>query len=91
MISALGDLDVLFIPVGSVFTIDGETAWKLVTKVQPKVAVPMHYRVKGLSLSIRPLGDFLDQAGAPIMRVGNEVTFEKEDLPQSTEVWVFSL
>jgi L-ascorbate metabolism protein UlaG (beta-lactamase superfamily) len=91
MISALGDIDVLFIPVGSVFTIDGETAWKMVTKVQPKVAVPMHYRVKGLSLSIRPLGDFLDQVSTPTTRVGNEVSFEKEDLPQSTEIWVFSL
>jgi L-ascorbate metabolism protein UlaG (beta-lactamase superfamily) len=90
-VSAIGDVDVLFIPVGSVFTIDGPAAWEIVKKIRPKVAIPMHYRVRGLSLSIRPLGDFLDQVDAPVTRVGNEVAFEKEDLPTSTEVWVFSL
>jgi L-ascorbate metabolism protein UlaG (beta-lactamase superfamily) len=87
----LGPIDILFIPVGSVFTIDGETAWKLVKKIDPKIAVPMHYRVRGLSLSIRPLGDFMDQVDIPVSRVGNEIIFEKEDLPEDTEVWVFSL
>ncbi len=91
MLEALGSIDVLFIPVGSVFTIDGETAWRLVTEIDPRIAVPMHYRVGGLSLSIRPLGDFLDLVDSPVTRVGNEIIFEKEDLPEDTEVWVFSL
>lgn len=89
--SAIGDVDVMFIPVGSVFTIDGEAAWKTVRQIKPRIAIPMHYRVKGLSLSIRPLGDFLDHVDIPTTRVGNEVVFEKEDLPESTQVWVFSL
>ncbi len=89
-LEALGPIDVLFVPVGSVFTIDGETAWRLVNKIDPRIAVPMHYRVRGLSLSIRPVGDFLDQVNVPVTRVGNEIIFEKEDLPEDTEIWVFS-
>ncbi len=91
MVSSLGDIDVLFVPVGSVFTIDGKTGWNTVNQIKPKIAVPMHYWVKGLILSIRPLGDFLDLVNVPITRVGNEVVFEKADLPANTEVWVFSL
>ncbi|MFQ6060978.1 MAG: MBL fold metallo-hydrolase, partial [Thermoplasmata archaeon] len=85
------NVDVLFVPVGGVFTVDGESAWEIVSRIHPKIAVPMHYRVRGLSLSIRPVEDFLEQASVPITRVGNEMIFEKEDLPRSTEVWVFSL
>lgn len=90
-LEALGPIDVLFIPVGSVFTIDGETAWRLITEIDSRIAVPMHYRVGGLSLSIRPVSDFLDQVDVPVTKVGNEIVFEKEDLPKDTEVWVFSL
>lgn len=90
LISSMGKIDILFIPVGGVFTVDGEIGWKIVSAIRPRIAVPMHYRVRGLSLSIRPLEDFLGHATVPITRVGNEVVFEKEDFPESTEVWVFS-
>lgn len=91
LIPSIGDVDVLFVPVGSVFTIDGQAGWKTVKQIRPKIAVPMHYWVKGLTLSIRPPGDFLDLVNVPITRVGNEMVFEKEDLPADTEVWFFSL
>jgi 1-deoxy-D-xylulose-5-phosphate synthase len=45
----------------------------------------------GLSISIHPLETFL--YGIPedmVVRVGNEVDFIQEDLPPTTEVWVFS-
>ena len=40
----LTDLDVLLIPVGGYFTIDGATAAELVKKLNPDVTIPMHYR-----------------------------------------------
>lgn len=91
-LSEVGTPDVLFMPVGDTFTVDVRTAIDLAKKIAPKVIVPMHYRVGGLSLSIRPVDDFLK--GFPdveIVRVGNEIEFVHEDLPQKTEIWVFSL
>ena len=90
-VQALGKVDVLFVPVGGVFTLDGEGAQRLVDRLQPKVVVPMHFRIGGLSLSIQTVDGFL--AGVPenrVRRVGNEVELEKEDLPEDTEYWVFS-
>ena len=75
----------------SVFTINGKKAWQVIDKIKPKIAVPMHYRVGGLSLSIRPVDDFLmgiDEHN--IVRVGNEIEFEKEDLPKDLKIWVFT-
>ncbi|HUT27729.1 MAG TPA: MBL fold metallo-hydrolase [Methanomassiliicoccales archaeon] len=90
-IEEIGPVDVLFIPVGGTFTIDGQQARELVLSVKPKIAIPMHFRVGGLSLSIQTVDEFL--RGIPedkVIRVGNEVDFELDELPEKTEYWVFS-
>lgn len=90
-LKAIGDVDVLFIPVGGTFTLDGKQARKVVQDIRPKVAVPMHYRYGGLALSIQTADAFL--AGLPeqeVRRVGNEIELTKADLPTETEFWVFS-
>ena len=39
----LKDLDLLLIPVGGYYTIDGETAANIVRLIQPHTVIPMHY------------------------------------------------
>ena len=90
-IEALGPVDVLFVPVGGVFTIDGAQALQLIAAIRPKIAIPMHFRVGGLSLSIQTIDQFLEGIPKPkLLHVGNSAEFERDDLPQSTEYWVFS-
>ncbi len=92
LIKKLKGCDILFIPVGDVFTVGAEDAWKIAESIGPRVVVPMHYRIGGLSLSIKPLNGFLKKMPENrILRVGNSVEFEKDDLPEKTEMWVFSL
>jgi L-ascorbate metabolism protein UlaG (beta-lactamase superfamily) len=86
----LQDIDILFVPIGNVFTMGASDAWKAIKLIQPKIAIPMHYRVGGLSLSIQPLEPFLANADK-VERVGNEINFEPEDVPENLEIWVFSL
>jgi L-ascorbate metabolism protein UlaG (beta-lactamase superfamily) len=88
----VGPIDILFIPVGNVFTIGPKDAWKVINSLNPKVAIPMHYRVGGLSLSIKPIEPFLEDATSDsVVRVGNEIDFESEDLPEELEIWVFTM
>jgi L-ascorbate metabolism protein UlaG (beta-lactamase superfamily) len=93
VLQQLGEVDVLFVPVGDIFTIDGPRAWQVIAAINPLVAVPMHYRVGGLSLSIKTIDPFLDEAKgkAEIVNVGNEIVFDRTDLPEALSVWVFSL
>ncbi len=58
-IAKLGEVDILFIPVGSVYTIDGEKAYNLVKKINPKITIPMHYKTEQLNIDLRPVDDFL--------------------------------
>jgi L-ascorbate metabolism protein UlaG (beta-lactamase superfamily) len=91
-IKKIGIIDVLFIPVGDVFTIGPEDAWKVIKSLRPKVAIPMHYRVGGLSLSIKPIDPFIEDAQSDIIvKVGNEIDFVREDLPEDLEIWVFTM
>jgi L-ascorbate metabolism protein UlaG (beta-lactamase superfamily) len=93
-VSAIGPVDVLFVPTGGVFTIDAEAAWRTIEALEPRVAVPMHYRFGGLSVSVQDLKPFLERApkGMEVTRVGSEVDVESvEDLPEERAVWVFSV
>lgn len=88
----LAGVNILFVPVGDVFTIGPEAALRVIDKIRPRIAVPMHYRTQGLSLSIRPLQDFLALLDdSRVVKVGNEIDFAADDLPESgTVFWVFS-
>lgn len=92
LVDKIGLVDILFIPVGDTFTIGPQAAKEVVDALEPKIAIPMHYRVPGLSLSLQPVQKFLDAVkGRRVTQVGNEVEFAPEDLPErGTEIWVFS-
>lgn len=88
----IGKVDVLFIPVGGVFTINAAEAHRMIEQIAPKIAIPMHYRVGGLSLSIQTIDEFERLSPTDkVIHVGNEVEFLPEDLPRETEYWLFSL
>ena len=42
--AALGQVDVLMIPVGGFFTIDAKTAYETVLSLRPRITIPMHYK-----------------------------------------------
>lgn len=91
ILNEIGDIDVLFIPVGGTFTIDADEAWDTVNKIKPKIVIPMHYKIHGLSLPILDVDPFLDKDRSRVVQVGNEIDIEKEELPKEMEIWVFSL
>lgn len=51
-IEALGEVDVLIIPVGGFYTIDAATAFELSGKIGAKITVPMHYRGEGFGYDV---------------------------------------
>jgi len=90
-VEKIGSIDILFIPIGGTFTIDAKNAWNIIKKINPKIVIPMHYKIGGLSLPIAGIDDFLSKSKIPVNHVGNEIDIEKEDLPDKPEVWTFTL
>jgi L-ascorbate metabolism protein UlaG (beta-lactamase superfamily) len=60
--AAIGDVDVLFIPVGGGPTIGGAPAAEVVRSVAPRLVVPMHYRTPAVNF-LDPPDEFLAALG----------------------------
>jgi L-ascorbate metabolism protein UlaG (beta-lactamase superfamily) len=66
--AAIGEVDVLFLPVGNGPTVGGETAAAIVRALRPRLVVPMHYRTEAITF-LDPPDAFLDALGAPVERL----------------------
>lgn len=59
IMGAITGVDVLLIPVGGNYTIDGKTAAKIVAEVKPRTVIPMHYKTPGLQVNVSGNEEFL--------------------------------
>ena len=69
---ALGDVDVLILPVGGGPTIAQDAAVELVGDLRPRLVVPMHYKTPAIGF-LDPPDAFLDALGARVERHGMRV------------------
>jgi L-ascorbate metabolism protein UlaG (beta-lactamase superfamily) len=61
MLKVIGKVDVLFVPVGGIYTINGEEAAKLTKAINPRLfAIPMHYDPPLGPGDLQPADEFLD-------------------------------
>jgi L-ascorbate metabolism protein UlaG (beta-lactamase superfamily) len=65
---AIGDVDVLLMPIGGGPTIGGAEAAALVRQLAPRLVVPMHYRTQSLNF-LDPPDAFLAALGATVTQV----------------------
>jgi L-ascorbate metabolism protein UlaG (beta-lactamase superfamily) len=86
----IGEIDILFIPIGGTYTIDAEQAWNIIHMIKPKIIIPIHYKIEGLSLPIADIDMFLERSTYKTLKVGNEIDIEKEEIPKEPEIWVFT-
>lgn len=91
VIAGIKEPDVLFVPVGGTFTIGPEEAAAVVEVLKPRLAVPMHYKLPGLSLPLSGVEEFLSLLKWPARKLPtNEYEVKREELPKETLVLVFA-
>ncbi|MDA1316836.1 MAG: MBL fold metallo-hydrolase [bacterium] len=82
--SAVGEVDILMIPVGGVFTIPNAQIVKLINEIEAKIIIPMHYQQSNLNASIfgqlQPVDVFLKERGAEGIEPTKKLTVKKESL-----------
>ena len=91
LVNQIGDVDILFVPVGGTYTLDASQAWRVINAIKPRIVIPMHFKIEGLSLPITGVDSFLEQNTFKLLKVGNEIDIEKDELPKESEVWAFTL
>lgn len=89
-VAEIGTTDILMVPVGGTYTIDAKDASEIVTQLEPKVIIPMHYSVPGLKFPLAPVDNFLKEMGAENSQPQAKLTITKEKLPDEPTVVVLS-
>lgn len=62
-IEEIGDVDILMVPVGGKYTIDYKEAVETISKIEPKIIIPMHYKVADLKIDIDGADKFVKELG----------------------------
>lgn len=57
----IGSIDVLLIPVGGIYTIDGNTASLVAKSINPHLIIPMHYKTTYLSFELDSVDKFTNK------------------------------
>lgn len=81
------DVDVLFVPVGGGATINAAQAAEVVSIVEPKIVVPMHYQTPALKgAKLEKVNGFLKAMGADSPTPVETLRVVKSELPDQTKV-----
>ena len=85
---ALGDIDVLFLPVGGVTTITGSMAAEIVRSLSPKVVIPMHYKTSIGTAELESAEKFLKELGLREVVTQPKLTITRANVPSTSQVVV---
>ncbi|HER23799.1 MAG TPA: MBL fold metallo-hydrolase [Candidatus Atribacteria bacterium] len=84
----IGKIDILFIPVGGLYTIDGSQADQIIDTIKPRIAIPMHYKTKAINFSIDPVDGFLSNKKNVQRIKSSEFEITLDTLPKNTQIYV---
>jgi L-ascorbate metabolism protein UlaG (beta-lactamase superfamily) len=84
----IGNVDVLFIPAGGGETISPALASSVISQIEPRVVVPMHYAAEGqqsLMHDLAPLDKFTHELGLKDVAAEEKLTVTATNLPAEGE------
>lgn len=88
----IGDVDILMIPVGGIYTIDARGAAKIISQIEPRIVIPMHYHLPKLNPPaggrLEGVDKFLKEMGKKSVEPQPKLLIKKKDLPEETKIVV---
>lgn len=86
MEEAIGKVDVLLVPVGGRNVLDAAGAAEIVGRLEPRIVVPMCYRVPDLKIPLDPVDRFLKLMGTKRVLTVDSLRIGPEDLTDETRI-----
>lgn len=80
-LALIGDVDILMIPIGGKETIEAREAMKIMSQIEPKIVIPMYYKIPGLKTELNGLDKFLKPLGIKTLESLPKLSIKKKDLP----------
>jgi L-ascorbate metabolism protein UlaG (beta-lactamase superfamily) len=88
---ALGEVDVLLIPVGGGESLNASQASEVVSLLEPHIVIPMHYKVPGVESKLDPVSKFLKEMGLDKVPPQELLKVSRGGLPDETQVVLLEL
>ncbi len=85
-VKAIGRVDVLMIPVGGTFTVDGTAATRVCEQLKPRIILPMHYLTDKISIPIGKPDDFLNGKNNVTQVGSSEIEISLDALPVTPRI-----
>ncbi len=85
-VAALGNVDILMVPVGGGSTIDAGKAVETVRLLGPRLVIPMHFHDPDHRPDLEPVDRFLRESGVKEVVPQNRLSVTRSTLPQDTQV-----
>ena len=83
--------DVLLIPVGGKYTLDAKKAVEVISQIEPRIVIPMHYKTEGLKMDLDPIDKFIKELGLT-PSYEEKLKISKKDLPaEDMELVILSI
>lgn len=79
-LETIGDVDILMVPVGGTYTIDYKEAVSVIGQIEPKMIIPMHYKLKDLKIDLAGPEKFIKEIGLTPEKV-DKLKIVKKNLP----------
>lgn len=76
----LDDVDILLLPVGGKYTINAQEASEILSEVEPRIVVPMHYKMPGLKMDLDSVDNFVKEIGLNPEKM-DELKVTRDSLP----------
>ncbi len=85
------DADILFVPIGGVYTIEPDEAKLIVDAVSPLITIPMHYLTPYIKLPLKGVEEFIRLFEHVRYFDNDKIYVDRENMPEKGEVWVLTL
>lgn len=79
-LNKLGNIDILFIPVGGNYTLNAVGASKVVRQIEPRIVIPMHYRDPKVKIKLDSVNAFRKEMGGQAETL-KKLKITKKNLP----------
>jgi len=78
----INGVDILAIPVGGTFTLDGREAKAVVDQIEPKIVLPIHYKITGSKAKVDDEKKFCKEIGVCPREKLAKLVVKKKDLEE---------
>ena len=87
-VEEIGNVNVLFLPVGGGSTINAAVAAEIILQLEPNAVVPMHYKTPAIKRELDSVDVFLKEMGIGQIEPRPKLTLSKSNLPLTTQVFL---